>query len=129
MIYRCLHLFAHKRSAWIYTFDSLGGRHPGAVNKLAKYLQHEAADKKGFPLEDTCIATYKHAKVSRFPPRLRRCIEPTTWQAPMQKNFCDCGLFVLAFVEAFMKDPVKSVERIRVRAPPSSRSPCIHRLP
>ncbi|KAI0366641.1 hypothetical protein BV20DRAFT_1094668 [Pilatotrama ljubarskyi] len=32
----------------------------------------------------------------------------------MQKNFCDCGLFVLAFVEAFMKDPIHSMERIRL---------------
>ncbi|KAI0357362.1 hypothetical protein OH77DRAFT_1422202 [Trametes cingulata] len=83
-------------TAYIYTFDSLGSRHPRPVNKLAKYLQHEAVDKKNYKIEDTCMATSKQAK------------------APMQKNFCDCGLFVLAFVEAFMKDPIHSMERIRL---------------
>ncbi|KAI0771125.1 hypothetical protein BD413DRAFT_458596, partial [Trametes elegans] len=80
--------------AHIYTFDSLGSRHPRTVSKLAQYLQHEAVDKKKFQIEDTCIAQYKLAK------------------APMQKNFCDCGLFVLAFVKAFMADPARSIERI-----------------
>ena len=32
----------------------------------------------------------------------------------MQTNFCDCGLFVLAFVDAFMKDPTRAGEVIRV---------------
>ena len=36
-------------------------------------------------------------------------------QSPMQNNFCDCGLYVLAFVEAFMQDPIASSEAIRVR--------------
>ncbi|KAI8978855.1 hypothetical protein BD414DRAFT_120430 [Trametes punicea] len=82
-------------NACIYTFDSLGSRHPGAVNKLGHYLRHEAGDKKGHPLEKTQLATSKRVK------------------GPMQKNSCDCGLFVLAFVEAFMKDPGRSIERIQ----------------
>ncbi|OJT12819.1 Ubiquitin-like-specific protease 2 [Trametes pubescens] len=89
------HVSSEFPESYIYTFDSLGSRHSGPANKLSRYLQYEAADKKSYPIEDTCIAEYKRAK------------------APMQKNFCDCGLFVLAFVEAFMKDPVHSVERIQ----------------
>ncbi|KAI0820439.1 hypothetical protein BC628DRAFT_1397444 [Trametes gibbosa] len=81
--------------AYVYTFDSLGSRHAAPANKLAKYLQHEAVDKKGYQIENTCMATYKQAK------------------APMQKNFCDCGLFVLAFAAAFMKDPDHSVACIQ----------------
>ncbi|KAI0669164.1 hypothetical protein C8Q78DRAFT_198939 [Trametes maxima] len=73
-------------STWVYTFDSLGTRHPAVANRLGKYLQREAADKKNYPIEDTSIATYKYAKV------------------PLQKNFCDCGLYVLYFVESFMEN-------------------------
>ena len=40
----------------------------------------------------------------------------------MQPNFCDCGVFVLAFVEAFMRDPEAASEAIRVR-PARSRRP------
>ena len=49
---------------YIYTFDSLGSRHIAAGKHLAHYLQHEAADKKQYPIEDTCVATYKAAKVT-----------------------------------------------------------------
>ncbi|KAI0770157.1 hypothetical protein C8Q74DRAFT_1273751 [Fomes fomentarius] len=46
-------------------------------------------------MEDTSVAIGKAAK------------------SPMQNNFCDCGLYVLAFVEAFMRDPIVSSEAIR----------------
>ena len=36
-------------------------------------------------------------------------------QGPHQKNFCDCGLYVTAIVDAFMQDPTGSSESIRVR--------------
>ncbi|RPD77389.1 hypothetical protein L226DRAFT_321252 [Lentinus tigrinus ALCF2SS1-7] len=82
-------------TCYIYTFDSLGSKHAPAGRHLGNYLRHEAVDKKKFPMEDTCMATYKAAK------------------APMQPNFCDCGVFVLAFVEAFMRNPEASSEAIR----------------
>ncbi|RPD62835.1 hypothetical protein L227DRAFT_437947 [Lentinus tigrinus ALCF2SS1-6] len=40
----------------------------------------------------------------------------------MQPNFCDCGVFVLAFVEAFMRNPEASSEAIRVRPSRSRRT-------
>ncbi|KAI0647693.1 Ulp1 protease family, C-terminal catalytic domain-containing protein [Trametes meyenii] len=80
---------------WIYTFDSLGTRHPAVANRLGKYLQREAVDKKNHSLEETSIATYKYAKV------------------PLQKNFCDCGLYVLYFVKTFMEDPEHAQQCIR----------------
>jgi len=52
---------------------------------LTKYLQMEAKDKKG--IENTSTPVYKHAFV------------------PGQPNFCDCGLYLLHFVETFMSDP------------------------
>ena len=51
------------RSAYIYTFDSLGSRHPGAASKLANYLRFEAMDKKGLQMEETRLAVVKQAKV------------------------------------------------------------------
>ncbi|CDO70841.1 hypothetical protein BN946_scf184801.g34 [Trametes cinnabarina] len=66
-----------------------------SIPKLGKYLQQEALDKKGYPIEKTRLTGSKAVK------------------GPMQQNFCDCGLFVLAFVEAFMKDPLKSMECIQ----------------
>ncbi|KAI1794794.1 hypothetical protein LXA43DRAFT_939951 [Ganoderma leucocontextum] len=86
---------AQDLNAYVYTFDSLGSRHGAAANKLGKYLRFEAEDKKGLKIEDTRLAVWKNAK------------------SPMQTNFCDCGLFVLAFVEAFMKDPTRAGEVIR----------------
>lgn len=32
---------------YIFTFDSLGSRHPQAIKKLSAYLKMEAMDKKG----------------------------------------------------------------------------------
>ncbi|KAI0755308.1 hypothetical protein C8Q80DRAFT_424740 [Daedaleopsis nitida] len=82
---------------YIYSFDSLGSRHAAVFKHLGFWLRHEAVDKKNYRFEDTAQALGKTAK------------------APMQDNFCDCGLFVLAFVDEFMRDPVRSAELIRVR--------------
>ncbi|KAL6308454.1 hypothetical protein BKA93DRAFT_566260 [Sparassis latifolia] len=77
---------------YIFTFDSLGGRHPQAANTLSTYLQMEAKDKKG--LENTSRAKGKVAHV------------------PDQKNFSDCGGYLLHFVRTFMSDPVHFAEII-----------------
>ena len=50
-------------STRIYTFDSLGSKHPQAIRRLGKYLQMEAADKKG--TTDTTAPTGTNARVSR----------------------------------------------------------------
>ncbi|TBU61831.1 hypothetical protein BD310DRAFT_766107, partial [Dichomitus squalens] len=100
---------------YIYTFDSLGSKHPAAANRLAKYLRFEAVDKKGLQLEETRLAVVKHAKVDLFPffhQATIPCADVFLVQSPLQTNFCDCGLFVLAFVEVFMDDPVRAGELI-----------------
>ncbi|KAH9925397.1 uncharacterized protein BXZ73DRAFT_103279 [Epithele typhae] len=79
----------------IFTFDSLGTGHPKAGERLSAYLRHEAVDKLKHPFDETCVGKYKKAP------------------CPIQKNFCDCGLFVMAFVDAFMQDPEKASEAIR----------------
>jgi hypothetical protein len=49
---------------YIFTFDSLGGRHLQAISKLTKYLQLEAADKKN--VENPSTADGKMALVSSY---------------------------------------------------------------
>lgn len=49
---------------WIFTFDSLGSKHPAAANNLALYLQLEAQDKKGIDPANTTLPGKKHALVS-----------------------------------------------------------------
>ncbi|KAF8916981.1 hypothetical protein CPB85DRAFT_231712 [Mucidula mucida] len=69
----------------ILTFDSLGSPHPKAVNILTAYLCMEAQDK--LQMANTSKAVGKTASV------------------PVQPNFCDCGLYLIHFVETFMSDP------------------------
>ena len=48
---------------WIFTFDSLGSKHPAATNNLALYLQLEAQDKKGLDPANTTPPGKKTALV------------------------------------------------------------------
>jgi len=74
--------------AWIFIFDSLGGRHPAAAKALGGYLRYEAADKKSV--------------TEITPPNMKNA------QTPIQTNFCDCGVFLLHLAKTFMKDPEKA---------------------
>ncbi|CAA7261394.1 unnamed protein product [Cyclocybe aegerita] len=69
----------------IFTFDSLGTRHPAVIKKLAQYLKMEAKDKKG--VENASTATGKEAAV------------------PVQPNYCDCGLYLVHFAQTFVGNP------------------------
>ncbi|KAH9949826.1 hypothetical protein B0H21DRAFT_68615 [Amylocystis lapponica] len=79
----------------IFTFDSLGTKHPQVIKTLAKYLQMEAKDKKG--LEHTSPVRGKAALI------------------PSQPNFCDCGVYLLYFVRTFMQDPDRFTQLIVTR--------------
>ncbi|KZT51423.1 cysteine proteinase [Calocera cornea HHB12733] len=74
----------------IFTFDSLGGAHKPVTKILSRYLQAEAKDKKG--IVETREGVGKKAR------------------APTQHNFCDCGLFVIHFVEKFMDKPEQFIQ-------------------
>ncbi|KAF9021077.1 hypothetical protein BDZ89DRAFT_1201013 [Hymenopellis radicata] len=74
-----------RKPTTILTLDSLGSPHPKAVNILAAYLCMEAQDK--LQMANTSKAVGKSASV------------------PVQPNFCDCGLYLIHFVETFMSDP------------------------
>ncbi|GAA5979361.1 hypothetical protein JCM5350_003880 [Sporobolomyces pararoseus] len=82
---------------WIFTFDSLGGKHDAVVEKLKKYLDMEAKTKKG--KEWTAANEVKGIAV----------------RVPQQPNFCDCGLYILHFVEKFLANPLQMTEYIVAR--------------
>ncbi|KAM4056233.1 sentrin-specific protease [Hirsutella rhossiliensis] len=74
------------RQPKIVTLDSLGSQHPPTCKALKDYLAEEAKDKKGVDL-----AVIPNGMKAR--------------EIPQQDNFCDCGVFVLGYVEEFLKDP------------------------
>ncbi|RCI08156.1 hypothetical protein L249_6225 [Ophiocordyceps polyrhachis-furcata BCC 54312] len=74
------------RQPKIITLDSLGSQHSSTIKALKEYLVEEAKDKK-------------NAELALLPNGMK------AKDAPMQDNFCDCGLFVLGYVEEFLKDP------------------------
>ncbi|KAG4306493.1 hypothetical protein PORY_000481 [Pneumocystis oryctolagi] len=74
------------RKPVIIIFDSLGGQHNITLRNLRDYLYEEAKDKRDLELDKANIAGI-HAKV------------------PQQSNYCDCGVFLLHYVEQFLNDP------------------------
>lgn len=82
----------------IIVFDSLGLSHVYAFKILREYLIDEAKTKRGMDLAKHEIAGL-HAKV------------------PKQGNYCDCGVFLLHYVERFLQDPDRYLPDILVRFP------------
>lgn len=88
---------------YIFTFDSLGGRHLQAITKLGKYLQLEAADKK--KVENPGTADGKMALVSSYLFCTYISFLKSLHQVPSQPNFWDCGIYLLHLAQTFMTDP------------------------
>lgn len=63
---------SRRRRTYIFTFDSLGSKHPQAIKNLQRYLAAEAQDKRGIPAEQTTTAASKKATV-RAPLAPRVC--------------------------------------------------------
>ncbi|KAF5338897.1 hypothetical protein D9611_008736 [Ephemerocybe angulata] len=80
------------KHTYVLTLDSLGTQHKQACRQLAKYLKHEAKDKKGFDSEAEIIL--KAVNV------------------PTQPNFCDCGLYLLHLAQTFISDPKHYMEKV-----------------
>lgn len=67
------------------TLDSLGNGHSDVTRNLKDYLQAESVEKRG-----------------------KRIIEPkglTAAGLPLQQNFADCGVYMIAYLERFLKSP------------------------
>ncbi|KAF7311848.1 ULP-PROTEASE domain-containing protein [Mycena indigotica] len=87
----------NQQSTYIFTLDSLGSSHSRVGSLLGNYLRQEALAKKNIPETGLSQAVYKHALV------------------PQQPNSCDCGLYLLHFVQTFFEDPDKYANIIRTR--------------
>ena len=79
----------------IIIFDSLGLRHNQTFKTLREYLVDEAKAKRGIDISREEIHGL-HAKV------------------PGQSNYCDCGVFLLHYVERFLHDPERYLPDILV---------------
>jgi len=70
----------------IIVFDSLGLKHVQTIKALRDYLVEEAKAKRDMDIAKEDIVGV-HAKV------------------PTQSNHCDCGVFLLHYVERFLGEP------------------------
>ncbi|THW15338.1 cysteine proteinase, partial [Aureobasidium pullulans] len=67
--------------------DSLGGSHPQEIRNLKQYAVHEGREKRGLEFEYTELKGM------------------TARGLPQQTNFCDCGVYLIGYMEAFLRDP------------------------
>ncbi|PVU92269.1 hypothetical protein BB559_003768 [Furculomyces boomerangus] len=77
---------------WIVVFDSLRGRHTSVIENLSNYIKCVVNDISG-GVNDSKIQG-RYAKV------------------PKQPNFCDCGLYLLQYVEEFFLDHDRIAELV-----------------
>jgi sentrin-specific protease 7 len=71
----------------IIVLDSLGTNRPAEIRNLKDYLCYEADAKRGMEVDVNDLQGL-HAK-----------------GLPQQTNFCDCGVYVLGYIERFARDP------------------------
>ncbi|KAK4219205.1 hypothetical protein QBC37DRAFT_273292, partial [Rhypophila decipiens] len=79
----------------IITMDSLESSHTPAVTLLKKYLIEELKDKKKTEAR-----------------QLPGTVGLKAINIPSQENHCDCGVYVLGYVQHFVKDPDKFVHTL-----------------
>ncbi|KAL2207542.1 hypothetical protein CC79DRAFT_754000 [Sarocladium strictum] len=82
----------------IVTLDSLGSAHPKTCSALRQYL---AAEAKAKLMQD---------QINHIPGITAKSI-------PQQDNWCDCGIYVLAYVEEFLREPNEFLRRILQKEP------------
>lgn len=71
----------------LVVLDSLGGTHKALKKALENWLQEEAKDKAKIPEDQLGILHLNDAK------------------APLQPNFCDCGIYLIHYFDRLFKDP------------------------
>lgn len=71
----------------IITLDSLGAPHSPACQYLKHYIMAELKDKRGIEIEDP------------------GALGMTAKDIPLQTNYCDCGLYLLGYIEHLLRDP------------------------
>nr|OQO29712.1 hypothetical protein B0A51_03471 [Rachicladosporium sp. CCFEE 5018] len=78
----------------IITFDSLSNTHVAEVAKLKDYLNEEGKAR--------CEMDVPRGMMQGL----------TAKGIPQQSNFCDCGLFLIGYVEAFAADPKGFIDKV-----------------
>jgi sentrin-specific protease 7 len=81
----------------IITLDSFGSGHSTETRNLKDYLRAEAEAKRGMDLDTKQLQGM------------------TAKGLPQQANFCDCGLYLVGYVEEFAKDPRRFVTKVLTR--------------
>ena len=79
----------------ILLFDSLGLTQPSAVSKIRSYLYYEYLERKGVGLS-----------FGRDKMKLHNL------SVPLQPNECDCGLYLLHYVELIFEDPDRFLDKL-----------------
>ncbi|KAK3945134.1 hypothetical protein QBC46DRAFT_133986 [Diplogelasinospora grovesii] len=85
----------------IITLDSLGSSHSPAVTALKQYLIAEFEDKRKKTISN---------------PPLQLGMKATN--IPEQDNFCDCGVYLLGYIQKFFENPEQSVHALLQRESP-----------
>ncbi|KAI5479474.1 hypothetical protein MNV49_003415 [Pseudohyphozyma bogoriensis] len=85
--------YADPTKCYIITFDSLGGTHGAVHKRLSQYLAREADDKEHI------ANTSEEANVVRIVAKV-----------PQQNNFCDCGLYLLHYLNRFFSAPDRMLD-------------------
>ena len=83
------------RQPVIITFDSLGCSRPHTVRILKDYLEEEGKSKRSLTFDSSKIIKGMTAK-----------------DIPLQPNYSDCGLYLLAYLEKFIRDPYDFVIKL-----------------
>ncbi|KAL8724499.1 MAG: hypothetical protein Q9181_006798 [Wetmoreana brouardii] len=78
----------------ILTFDSFGTAHSATIRALKDYLHEEANDKRGMDFDAKGLQGV------------------TAKRIPLQDNFCDCGVYLLGYMEKFFEDPREFINKI-----------------
>ncbi|KAK3373813.1 hypothetical protein B0T24DRAFT_624687 [Lasiosphaeria ovina] len=79
----------------IITLDSLGSSHTQATASLKHYLVAEFADKRGITITD--VPSPLGMKAINI---------------PEQNNFCDCGVYLLGYIQEFVQDPDRFIRTL-----------------
>ncbi|KAE8355756.1 hypothetical protein BDV28DRAFT_24081 [Aspergillus coremiiformis] len=82
------------RQTIIITFDSLDLARSPTISNLRDYLYEEAKSKRGIKIDIPLIKGMRARAI------------------PLQRNFSDCGLYLLAYVEKFVQDPDLFVKKL-----------------
>ena len=82
----------------IFTLDSFGESRTQAIRILKSYLIEEAKTKHGVEVNKKSLQGI------------------TAKGIPLQPNGCDCGVYLLGYVEKFMQQPDEFVKKLRTRS-------------